>query len=154
MSLKHGKSPLNIVVKFPKNSEFIIPFIFQTICSCISSKTASPARGRNLMSYLCKMRGFLVLKKYLTWVKIHETRTGQYKLFQDWLHLNLVSYNSETGISVGEKVQCSICQVLKAFDSVNRQKLWSCLKSAGFIGKVLRILMSVYSVFSVCEDPG
>lgn len=179
-NLKGGKAPGldNICGEFLKNAEdLVVPFltnlfnkIYETStfptdwCKSViiplfkkgDAEQPDNYRGISLMSIVSKVFTFVINKRLYSWAeqeeKISKEQAGFRKQYSTIDHVyTLVSIIKKKVFGRrGGKIYVAFVDYKKAFDSVDRDKLWERLEDLKTSTKMLNMLKSIYKVVKSC----
>jgi len=141
---------------FPQDwSKSIIVPLFKNGCR----NNPDNYRGISLTSILSKCFTSIINKRLTQWSNmrdlIPETQAGFRRDYSTFDHIFTLYAIIERYLSFKKrKLYVAFVDFKKAFDSVNRGKLWNCLRRKNLRGKMLTILMSMYSNVRSCVRNG
>ena len=177
--MKNGKSPGidNILVEMIKASEHIIIHFLEVLLNKIFNSRYFPEiwtkaiivplhkkghindpdnyRGISLLSSLGKIYTYVLNERITKWAnvmeKISENQAGFRQGYSVIDHIfTLSAIIEKTLCKKKRKLYVAFIDFKKAFDFVERNKLWSLLSSYGLNGKMLQALMGIYKTVQSC----
>ena len=107
-------------------------------------------RGISLLNISGKLYSYILNQRLTSWVEenglISEVQAGFRKGYSTIDHIfTLLSLVQKQLLNHG-KLYCAFIDFKKAFDSINRSRLWYVLKKRGLSGRMFRAIKSMYAV--------
>lgn len=116
-------------------------------------------RGVTLVSAVCKVFTYILNKRLTIWIEegnmIAEEQAGYRAGYSTSDHIFTLHSIIQKNMLQGKgKCYVAFIDYRKAFDSVNRECLWNCLRRKGLSRKMLNILESMYERVLCCVRSG